>query len=372
MFCSACGCEVAEGTAFCGNCGAPLDGGVSTAANPSPSSPDDYSGASDIATGTSSKKKKGKAPLIILLIALVVIAIAAVTIRLTMCADHGMTPSEGSAEVGSVTSSGVSSETSNAITPKDAVEAYTWSELSEISKEIGDASDESAAIEVAKKYNLVTKDGKLDGTQTKTLTLTNGETATVQIAGFSHDDKTSGGKAGITFVFKDCVEWHAMNPRSTNTGGWENSSMRSYLASDVMKLMPDDLKAVIVPVEKLTNNTGQANSVSSVTKTSDALWLLSPVEVCGTISRYSGSNAIYNDIFNAEGSEYKLFHDMNVRPTELNAFLVKSFRGTSIPWWMRSPDPSRSDSFCDVYADGNPSHRNVASNLYGIVPGFCI
>ena len=86
-----------------------------------------------------------------------------------------------------------------AATVKSAVEAYTWDELAQISDEIGAAGDEAAAIEVAKKYNLVTADGKLDGTQVKLVTLTNNMTVPVQIVGFAHDDKTAGGKAGITF-----------------------------------------------------------------------------------------------------------------------------------------------------------------------------
>ena len=94
---------------------------------------------------------------------------------------------------------------------KSAVEAYTWDELSQISAEIGAAGDEAAAIEVAKKYNLCTPEGKLDGTQVKSVTLADGTQTTVQIVGFAHDDKTSGGKAGITFIFGDCVGEAPMN-----------------------------------------------------------------------------------------------------------------------------------------------------------------
>ena len=72
-----------------------------------------------------------------------------------------------------------------------------------------------------KKYNLCTPDGKLDGTQVKNVTLFDGTTTQVQIAGFAHDDKTVGsGKAGITFIFKDAVAEHSMNNSRTNAGGW--------------------------------------------------------------------------------------------------------------------------------------------------------
>ena len=166
---------------------------------------------------------------------------------------------------------------------KSAVEAYTWDELSQISAEIGAAGDEAAAIEVAKKYNLCTPEGKLDGTQVKSVTLADGTQTTVQIVGFAHDDKTSGGKAGITFIFGDCVGEAPMNPTDTNAGGWEASQMRGYLNSDVMTLLPEDLKSAIVPVDKLTNNVGKTQDISAVTATSDSLWLFSLAELAGQV-----------------------------------------------------------------------------------------
>ena len=102
---------------------------------------------------------------------------------------------------------------------KSAVEAYTWDELSRISAEIGAAGDEAAAIEVAKKYNLCTPEGKLDGTQVKSVALADGTQTTVQIVGFAHDDKTAGGKAGITFIFGICVGEAPMSSTDTNAGG---------------------------------------------------------------------------------------------------------------------------------------------------------
>lgn len=169
---------------------------------------------------------------------------------------------------------------------KDSTEAYTWDELSKISGEIAKASDESAAVEVAKKYHLTTADGKLDGTQTKSIELNNRTQTYVQIAGFYHDEKTNGsGKAGITFIFGDVIAAHAMNTADTSNGGWEASSMRSWLALDGMNMLPNDLKGLIVEVKKYTNNVGGSigydGDSSSITSTSDKLWLFSYMELCG-------------------------------------------------------------------------------------------
>lgn len=337
MFCPKCGNEVQEGSSFCGNCGAGIAGkapntaGVATA-------------AATIAT-TKAGKKKGP------------IAIAAAVVVVILAVIVGMNAFGGSG-----------------VEVKSSTEAYTWEELSKISDEIGRASDENAAVEIAKKYNLTTKDGKLDGTQTKSVTLTDGTRTAVQIAGFAHDEKTDGGKAGITFIFKDCIGEGKMNPSSTNAGGWEKSEMRSYLNSEGLNLLPADLKQVVISVNKLTNNIGRTNSMSSVTKTSDKLWLFSLGELAGetSVKDSSGIYAYYSIIYKSEGSEYKLFTDLDVNINETNSILAKSFKGSSCGWWERSPDPQSENDFWSVITGGAPYVSSSAYYSDGVCPGFCI
>lgn len=258
---------------------------------------------------------------------------------------------------------------------KNSTEAYTWDELSKISDEISKASDESAAIEVAKKYHLTTADGKLDGTQTKSVTLSNGTQTAVQIVGFAHDEKADGGKAGIAFIFKDCIGEHNMNSSDTNAGGWEASEMRSYLNSEGLSFLPSDLKQVVVSVNKLTNNVGQTQDVSSVTKTADQLWLFSFVELAGNVNQsdFSSEYDYVADVFNAEGSEYKLFRDMNVNSTGSNSILVKNLNGQPYYlWWARSTNPDYSTGFEGVYSGGDPNGGDIAYFSNGVCPGFCI
>lgn len=258
---------------------------------------------------------------------------------------------------------------------KSAVEAYTWDELSRISAEIGAAGDEAPAIEVAKKYNLCTPEGKLDGTQVKSVALADGTQTTVQIVGFAHDDKTAGGKAGITFIFGDCVGEAPMNGESTNAGGWEASQMRAYLNGDWRVQLPEDLNAVIVPVDKLTNNVGETQEASSVTTTSDSLWLLSFAELAGPIPAAELQGGGYEwaaDIFNAEGTRYKLFNDADVIWNDANSVLVKNFQGSPYGWWGRSPGPYGSGGFQNVSSGGGPNAGYYAGGSLGVVPGFCI
>ena len=310
--------------------------------------------------------------------ALTVVAAMTLALAFALVGCGGGSAPSSSSSAGS--SASVSSSKNSA--PKEPLDKYSWEELSKISDEIAQASGEDAAIEIAKGYGLTTADGKLDGTQTKTVNLTNGKTATVQVAGFAHDNKTAGGKAGITFIFKDSVGEHAMNSNDTKSGGWEASDMRSYLNSDGLALLPDDLKDVVVPVDKLTNNTGSsAENVSAVTVTSDSLWLYSIAELYGTLGDSFVNRIVrdsFRDVLNAEGTEYKLFRDMNVNGKEENGILSKDYDGSLEEWWSRSSNFQYTGSFIGVPDDGklcSPGSdfgMDFSPKLYGVVPGFCI
>lgn len=368
MFCPKCGKENADGASFCGSCGAPLKQGAQANAADVPA--EGESGAVVASASGNGAKKRGLRKGIIGGIVAVVVIVIAIVVGMNAFGGNDSAADDSKAESTSnvETSEVKPQEESN---PAKNLEDYTWDELSKISEEIAKAPDENAAIEVAKKYNLTTKDGKLNGTQTKSVTLSNGVQTAVQIAGFAHDEKADGGKAGITFIFKDSICKHNMYSSNTNAGGWEKSEMRSYLNSEGLSLLPSDLQQKIVSVNKLTNNVGQTQDLSSVTKTVDQFWLFSAVELCGDQSSQHSIQA-YIDIQNAEGSEYKLFRDMNVNPARSNNILMKSLNGQSCDWWKRTPDPDHSYIFKGVSFDGNPRSSYDTDYSTGVCPGFCV
>lgn len=390
MFCPKCGSEIAEGSAFCGKCGAPV-GAQAGGAAPTKNAQGTASGGSG--AGAPAAKRNGMKIGAIAAV-LVVVAVLVAGFATNWFGLAGVQPKEAvevpaanqdtgdqqSADAadqsaGTTENAGDAQGDSQAAgaAVKSAVEAYTWNELSQISAEIGAAGDEAAAIEVAKKYNLCTPEGKLDGTQVKSVTLADGTRTTVQIVGFAHDDKTAGGKAGITFIFGDCVGEASMNGEPTNAGGWEASQLRGYLNGDWRSQLPQELDAVIVPVDKLTNNVGETQDVSSVTATSDSLWLFSLAELAGPISATEASYGYewLPEIFNAEGSRYQLFSDAGVAWDGENSILVKNFQGSSFSWWERTPNPLYTYGFWSVASVGNPNAGGDIDS-YGVVPGFCI
>ena len=166
-----------------------------------------------------------------------------------------------------------------------------------------------------------------------------------------------------------------MNPSDTNAGGWEASQLRAYLNSDGMALLPEDLQKVVAPVDKLTNNVGETQDVSSVTTTSDALWLFSYVELTGPIpaAGFVDGYEWVATVFNAEGSQYKLFREASVVwENGENPILVKSYQGSSCHWLERSALPNFSDGFLGVASDGGTNYDVYASSSHGVVPGFCL
>ena len=392
MFCPKCGSEIAEGSAFCGKCGAPVG---AQAGGSAPVGGAQGAASGSAGAGAPTPKRSGAkigAIAAVVVVAVVLIAgfatnwfgLAGVQPKEAVEVPAASQSADGQQDANTVDGQGADigenagdaqgdSQAAGAAV-KSEVEAYTWDELSQISAEIGAAGDETAAIEMAKKYNLCTPEGKLDGTQVKSVTLADGTQTTVQIVGFAHDDKTSGGKAGITFIFGDCVGEAPMNGESTNAGGWEASQMRAYLNGDWRVQLPEDLNAVIVPVDKLTNNVGETQEASSVTTTSDSLWLLSFAELAGPIPAAELGGGGYEwaaDIFNAEGTRYKLFNDTDVIWNDANSVLVKNFQGSPYNWWERSPSPDDSGYFWYV-GSGGPYNGGGSGYSYGVVPGFCI
>ncbi|MEY8459871.1 DUF6273 domain-containing protein [Eggerthellaceae bacterium 24-137] len=404
MFCPKCGNEIAEGSAFCGKCGAPVGaqaGGVTTTAS--------AQGAATGGAGTGVPAVKRNGAKIGAIAAVIVVAVVIVAgfatngfglagvqpkeaVEISAASQGADEAQDANAADGQAagtgesagdaqgTGDGAEGDSQDAVgtAVKSAVEAYTWDELSQISAEIGAAGDETAAIEVAKKYNLCTPEGKLDGTQVKSVTLADGAETYVQIVGFAHDDKTEGGKAGITFIFGDCVGEAPMNPTSTNAGGWEASQMRAYLNGEWRSQLPADLDAVIVPVDKLTSNEVGAADVAAVSKTTDSLWLFSAAELCGEVEIYGLDSQA--SVLNAEGLKYRLYKDVLVECNNLNEVLIKNYQGEEDRWWERSVHPDgflfvRSDGNLNDYArvsSGGPAGLEGAENIYGIVPGFCI
>lgn len=178
----------------------------------------------------------------------------------------------------------------------------------------------------------------------------NGKAYRIDIIGKNHDTYAAGGTAPLTFQMHDCyTETKQMNSSNTNSGGWQNSAMRTTHLPAILNMMPAEVKAAIRDVQKKSS---AGNQSSSIQTTNDKLFLLSEIEIFGSTT-YS---------FAGEGKQYAYYQAGNSK--------VKNLSGGAYYWWERSPFSSVSTYFCCVHSDGI-ADANGASYSYGVAFGFC-
>lgn len=215
---------------------------------------------------------------------------------------------------------------------------------------IGDNLNDTdwADIDICGRLGMAQQFFKVGDSKTVNIGGTNYE---VQIIGFNHDDKVSGGKAAYSFQLVDCLnQTQQMNTSNTNTGGWNGSAMRGRMSTYKSQL-PAALRNVIKTVKKKSGTGG--GSSSGTQQTNDDLFLLSEIEIFGTTT-YSVAG---------EGTQYEWYKAGNSR--------IKKVNGSADFWWERSPYSGGSNFFCRVDSSGN-ANIDYADGSLGVSFGFCV
>lgn len=266
---------------------------------------------------------------------------------------------------------------------RSSLDDYTWDQLQEISLKIKAARSNAEARKIAKRYHLLHDDGHIPHPCTKRVTLTNGLEVGAQLVGIRHDELLDGtGKAGLTFMFDAGIAERdaAAEPSSA---GWADCELREWLDGDGLKLLPNELRAYIKDVKKISNNVGAARSASCLSELPATLWLPAMVELCGNQPPESFTEDFHYlaDIYNGEGKEYQLFRELKVSPYTTNEMLVRQWKGKDACWWERtaSPDTSESEGTLymnrvghdgDVFTYATPASKPNKRTC--VIPGFCI
>ena len=186
-------------------------------------------------------------------------------------------------------------------------------------------------------------------------------THTASIISFNHDylsgnsygSATATGMAGLSFQMVECLaSGYPMNSSNTNNGGWTSCVMRNTYVPIFITRLTNELQSVIKAVNKLTSVGGNN---STITTTRDKLFLLSEIEIFGSLSHsYSG-----------EGSQYAYYKAGNSK----NKTYIS---GSATGWWERSPAKD-SISFCNISNAGAAAGVNSgASAPIGVAFAFCI
>lgn len=280
------------------------------------------------------------------------------------------------------------------VSPKKTLEESTWAEIAQVSAN--------------KQWNAIgwkvgdSKTITLNGT-VGTLALNNYQ-CKVYIIGFDHNAEKEG--QGISFGMIEGVDGKQLclvdqfyndgtsdlrafamnpstNPSQTNGGGWKASKMRKTIlgstdvengdatpdtianpaANTLMAALPADLRAVLKPITKYTDNIGNGSSdASSISPTIDYLPIMAEFEVFGARSfanpqeqNHQARYEYYNSIISAVRNKYK--HSDA-------AFLAN--------WWLRSPKYENVNSFCYVFNDGATAGASGANNSKGVAPVFLV
>ncbi len=251
---------------------------------------------------------------------------------------------------------------------------YTWEQIDKIAQAIANSSN------VTNETTEVT--ANIDGTSLKVgvgdiaTVQYNGTNVRVRVLGFKHDDLVNSGvyggnhsKASISFEFLDFMTgstYKPMNSSNTNSGGWADTEMRTFLNGTEGKEKLSN-KAYIKQVKK--KYIAKYNSASSVTTCNDYLWLLAASEIVN--SGYQ--NGAYGYAITSEGPQYQYYKSMNPTWNTRNTVLVKkpTESGGANPWWLRSTRYYYDTSFCYVTNSGNATGTTASTNG-GVAPGFGI
>lgn len=269
------------------------------------------------------------------------------------------------------TSSEAAAATDAADATPSALESSSWQELADIAAEVAAAPDDAAALEVARAYGLVTEDGRIDASQTKTLTLDDGTQARVRLVGLRADERADGtGVAGLTFAFDTPLTSRGVNDKAETAGGWAESDLRAWLAADGLGLLPDDLAELVVPVVKRT----VCEPGGDVTETADALWLFSESELGGEAYLVDSYGASAGGVLD-EGATYQLFAQGLADAADFEPAFVRSSASTGAwaCWWERTLDPDAGSFLFRSYNGVHTVAIGYSANFdLGVCPGFCL
>ena len=227
----------------------------------------------------------------------------------------------------------------------------------------------------------ITINGKVGNTTFSNLTIN------VFILGFNHNASREGnnrihfqiGKIGTTPVALCDAQYNSgqsgngyfnWNPNNSNNGGWKSCYKRTTLygnsgtptspvSNSLMAALPSDLRAVMQPVTKYTDNVanGSGNVQGNVNTTTDYLFDLAEFEVFGTryyANTYEQNYQLQYDYYKAGNSKVAYKH---------------SAVSTAVWWGLRSPNYNNNYSFMIVWTDGT-YYNTTTHNSGGLRPGF--
>ena len=151
--------------------------------------------------------------------------------------------------------------------------------------------------------------------------------------------------------------------RATSDTGYDapTNTATSPVANTLMAALPADLRAVMKPITKYTDNKGNSSDVAAnVTSSLDYLPLLAEQEIFGGNRTYSNqyekNSQVQYAYYSAGNSKVKYRH---------------SATGSTAYWWERSPYYNNTNDFCLVNTNGGANYSGAGSS-FGLAPAFMV
>ena len=180
---------------------------------------------------------------------------------------------------------------------------------------------------------------------------------------------------GYVFEFERIITTHLMNTYTQNgnvngdgnRGGWEYSSIRTYLNNEIYNAFPDELKNIIIDT-KVVSGHGSKDTANIVT--TDKLYLLSTHEVWEDVDGDENDGISYYDTAYYNTRQLDYYKNLNTNSSSFSGARKRDKVIFNI-WWLRSSYYMNEYNYYRVLAGGNtsigwPTYEN------GISPAFRI
>lgn len=180
---------------------------------------------------------------------------------------------------------------------------------------------------------------------------------TWQIAAINHEPAYA---HQVIFTPKWCLPTsRQMNSTNTNVGGWNSSTLRTWLNGDFFNnYIPADLQLLIADRDIISSQGNQSTALQTAT---DKIWLPREYEIFGattyaTATEHTGGNAQQFPIF----------------ATASNRIKTLGQSGSVANWYECSPYTSNATGYCLVSTSGAAGNNGGggASAAFGVAPCF--
>ena len=205
---------------------------------------------------------------------------------------------------------------------------------------------------------------------TKEIDLGTYGTHTLRVANISKSDSCGNSEysesgCGFVIEFADIITNRVINSTSTTKGSWSATTIRTFVNNDIYNLLPTDLKNGILNTNVIT---GHGNSESNNSTSTDKLYLLSPIEIYGSVSTtYDSAINVTNQLDYYKQNNVSL----NSYDSAIKNTVVSGGTGSVNAWWTRTPAQIMDGQFMMVTDTGNLYSTYLTQQL-GVSPAFRI